>query len=241
MKKYATIMTFIAIGVLIGLLLPWTLYMECNDSILNVCTHSFWDWTLRILQVCGTLGAVIVALFKEWFYKKIYHPSFTIKPFDSGIKDKIDGNNDISMYYSHLLITNNGSASAINLELYMSKLEYTSQNGDITNTLLDVDSRLMWADSEKKIDIPQTFTQSVEWFKVMRGIPQCEDTNAVPPQLIIGTKQIPGDMINGSFIVVFKVVCTGIPAKEIKIKLSWDGQWHNHLSQMKACLQYKVL
>lgn len=241
MKKYVTIIGCIAIGLIIGLLIPWTLYVECNGSILNVCTHGFWDWTLRILQVCGTLGAVVVALFKEWFYKRIYHPSFTIKTSGNDIKEKIDENNNVSQYYSHLLITNNGSASAVNSELYMSRLEYTSQNGAINNTIIDVDSRLLWADSEKRIDMPQTFTQSVEWFKVMRGIPKSENTDAIPPQLIIGTKQIPKDMSNGCFTVVFKVVSTGIPAKEIKIKLSWNGQWQDHLSQMKTCLQYEVL
>lgn len=238
MKKVIIIIVAFSFGVLVGLLLPWNMCSECKGSLFSVCSHCFWDWCLRVLQVFGTLSAVVVALFKEWFYKKIYHPSFTIKTSSDTVQEVFDEKNIVTTYQSNLLITNTGSASATNCELYMSRLEYVSQNGSIKNTLVDVDSLQLWSSGEKRIDIPQTFSQTFEWFKVIRGVPKSAKVAAIPHQLIIGSKQIPTNMCNGSFNVVFKLVCQGSIPKEIKLTLSWNGQWHDHKSQMVTGLQY---
>lgn len=241
MKKILSIIIAVFVGVFIGLLLPWKLCNKCNVSLYDVNFHCFLDWCLRVLEVLGTLAAVVVALFKEWFLKRIYHPSFSIRPSSDSVQEIFDEKNEVSMYYSNLLITNMGSDGATNCELYMSRLDFSSQDGSITNTLVDVDSMLIWSNSEKRVDIPQSFSQAVEWFKVIRSVPKSVDVNAIPPQLIIGSKQIPSDMCSGSFVVVFKLVCQGSMPQEIKLKLSWNGKWHDHKSQMETGLQYQIV
>ena len=241
MKKLITIIFAIVFGIFIGLLTPWNLCEECNGGILDVCYHGFWDWCLRVLEVCGTLGAVFVALFKEWFYKHLYHPSFVIKPSSDDVWEVFDEQNNVSRYCSSLIIKNTGSACAVNCEVYMSKLEFVSLDGAIRNTLINVDNMLLWSNGEKRIDIPQTFSHTVEWFKVIRGVPQSRNNPAIPSQLFIGTTPISRDMYAGGFDVVFKIVCQGVAPKEIKLHLSWNGKWQDHKSQMTTCLQYHIV
>ena len=241
MKNLYCLVIGVLAGIILGILLPWRLCSECSSSILDVCHHCFWDWALRVLQVIGTLGAVIVALFKEWLYRKIYHPSFVVTPSTNDVLEEIDDCNNVSQYYSELHIKNDGSASASNCELYMSSLVYISSNGSIRNTLLNVDNSILWNSTERRIDIPKSFSQTVEWFKVIRGIPQSGSNSAVPAQLIIGNKQINKQMHNGTFEVVFKVVSQGTDPKEVKLRLSWDGRWQDHKAQMVTGLQYYVM
>lgn len=238
-NKFVTFIIGILLGLLIGIILPISLFHECETPIWDVCNHRFWDWFLQILEVIGTLSAVIVALFKEWFYKRIYHPSIVFK--SGTLTETYDNNNNVNQYSSILQITNNGSASAVNCELFISRLEFSSTNNDLHNTIISTDTALRWEDNEKHVDIAQNCTKTYEWFKLVKAIPANDNTAAVPNKLCIGNKEIPSSMNNGRFNVTFKIVCQGNAPKEVILQLSWNGQWREHMSQMNDCLQSHIV
>lgn len=237
-NKFVTFIIGILLGLLIGVVLPISLFHECETPIWDVCNHRFWDWFLRILEVIGTLSAVIVALFKEWFYKRFYHPTFVFRC--GTLSETYDNNNNVNQYSSLLQITNNGSASADNCELYISRLEFSSTSNDLHNTIISTDTALRWEDNERHVDIAQNCTKTYEWFKLVKSIPAINNTAAIPNKLFIGNKEIPSNMNNGRFDVTFKIVCQGNAPKEVRLQLSWNGQWQEHMSQMNACLQSHI-
>lgn len=226
-------------GVIIGMFLPISVCHKCNTPIFAVCNHCFWDWFLRVLQVFGTLSAVFVALFKEWIYQKLYHPTITFK--NGKLSETYDNANNVNQYFSTLQITNNGSANAVNCELFISNLEFSSNNNDLRNTIISTDTALRWEDNEKRVDISQDCTKAYEWFRLVKGIPSNGETAAIPNKLIIGNKEIPSNMSNGRFDVTFKVACQGCAPQKVKLQLSWNGQWQEHMNQMTTCLQTHIV
>lgn len=227
------------LGLFIGLIVPISLFHECEIPVWDVCNHCFWDWFLRVLEVIGTLSAVFVALFKEWFFHKLYHP--IIKFSNSNLSETYDNANNVNQYSSTLQITNNGSANAVNCELFISSLEFSTNNNELHNTIISTDTALRWEDNEKRVDISQNCTKTYEWFRLVRGIPSNGDSEAIPNKLFIGNKEIPSNMNNGRFDVTFKVVCQGCTPKEVKLQLSWNGQWQEHMNQMASCLQTRMV
>lgn len=237
-KTFAFVIGLI-MGLLIGIILPISLSHKCMIPIVDVCSHCFWDWFLRVLEVFGTLSAVVVALFKEWFYQKLYHPTIFFK--NGTLSETYDNSNHVNQYSSSLQITNNGSASAVNCELFISRLEFSSSNNDLHNTIISTDTALRWEDNEKRVDIPQNCTKTYEWFRLVRGIPANRNAVAIPNKLVIGNKEISLNMNNGRFDVVFKIVCQGCAPQEVKLQLSWNGQWQDHMNQMVSCLQSHIV
>lgn len=237
-NKTFTFIIGLLLGLFIGIILPISLFHKCETPICDVCNHCFWDWFLRVLEVFGTISAVVVALFKEWFYKKFYHPTIVFSQTD--LTENYDNNNCVTQYSSALQIKNNGSASAVNCELFISKLYFSSSNNDLHNNIIITDTALRWEDNEKRVDISQNCTKTYEWFRLIRGIPENENAEAIPPKLFIGNQEISSTMTNGRFEVIFKIVCQGNAPQEVKLLLSWNGQWQDHLTQMGACLQSHI-
>lgn len=229
----------LALGLFVGIILPISLFHECETPIWDVCNHCFWDWFLRVLEVFGTISAVVVALFKEWFYQQFYHPTIV---FENGaLSETYDNDNHVNQYSSTLRITNNGSASAVNCELFISKLEFSSTNNDLHNTIISTETALRWEDNEKRVDIPQNCTKTYEWLRLVKAIPPYRGTAAIPSKLFIGNNEIPLNMNNGRFDVTFKIVCQGRAPQKVNLQLSWNGQWQEHMNQMVACLQSRIV
>lgn len=237
-KKTLPFIIGLVFGLIIGLILPISLYHKCETSIADVCNHCFWDWFLRVLEVFGTISAVVVALFKECFLQKLYHP---INFKNEDLSEIYDSKNRVNQYSSTLRITNNGSASAVNCRLFISRLEFSGNNNDLRNIIISTDTALRWEDNERLVDISQNCTKTYEWFKLVRGVSASSRTAAIPDKLFIGNSEIPSNMNNGKFDVTFKIVCQGCAPREVKLQLSWNGQWQEHMNQMTACLQSRII
>lgn len=104
------ILLSLLLGVFIGLCIPYCLVSSiCPEPLLQVCGHGFWDWFLRVLQVVGSLAAVIVALFKEDWLAYWYTPSLKLEISYDDLTEKLvhDDNLDIAdTYRVKLKLTN---------------------------------------------------------------------------------------------------------------------------------------
>ena len=114
MKNVIILLVGIAIGTLIGLCLPWTFLSDvCPHPLLDVCEHGFWNWTLRVLEVIGTLLAVAVALFKEDWVAYRFKPSLHLDKEHCHIQAK--GANDHTDKYDAVLVLSLFSFSSSSL------------------------------------------------------------------------------------------------------------------------------
>lgn len=109
------------------------------------------------------------------------------------------------------------------------------------NTIISTETALRWEDNEKRVDIPQNCTKTYEWLRLVKAIPPCRGTAAIPSKLFIGNNEIPLNMNNGRFDVTFKIVCQGRAPQKVNPQLSWNGQWQEHMNQMVACLQSRIV
>lgn len=92
------ILPSLLLGAFIGLCVPYCLFSNiCPEPLLQVSQHNFWDWFLSVLQVIGSLAAVIVALFKEDWLAYWYTPSLKLETsYDDLTENLVNvGNSDI--------------------------------------------------------------------------------------------------------------------------------------------------
>jgi hypothetical protein len=229
---------FFTLGIFGGLCIPYCLFSKC-ESIYQICHHVFWDWTLRVLQVVGTLSAVIVALFKEWFYKQIIHPNicFVNKSQEIELKIKAD-RTTVDKYYAKFDICNNGSASAENCQLYITSIRYLNSPSDFQ--IIGEEHPVIWDDGDKKVDIPEGFSKSIEWLSIYPEQKGSKASERIPVNLMIGGYTIPQEYHNGKFEITFKLICRSTTTQELKIELEWNGKCELHQQNMIKNINFSL-
>lgn len=125
MKKNGIILLVgILIGTIIGLSLPLKFFsVPCPPHLFDICRHGFWDWTLRVLEVLGTLLAVGVALFKEDWVAYRFKPNLVLDKEHCDIYAR-GANGYIVRYDAMLVLSNIGRAKANNLKVSIDSIEY---------------------------------------------------------------------------------------------------------------------
>ena len=73
MRNWVYLCLFL-VGAILGILVCLNVFSPCVKPLTDICKHTFWDWTLRVLEVFATISAVIVAIFKEEIQKRLFRP-----------------------------------------------------------------------------------------------------------------------------------------------------------------------
>ena len=238
------------LGLFIGLCIPCRLFTsECPTSLLPVCSHSFWDWLLRVLQVVGALAAVIVALFKEDWMAYWYKPSLSIDTTMDDFTEHLihEGENDVAgTYEAKLRFTNMGKLSANNMSIFVERILYRQSSDSLTSEdLLEEPFALLLDKGNDSINLPKYGEKSTVWLSLMKSQvnPSKQRTPKFPQMnMFIGRSfQVAPSYHSGILDVTFKVVCDNLKPQYKTIRVQWDGTWRSRKQELSNVFKYQWL
>lgn len=236
------------LGVFIGLSVPYCIFSGiCPEPLLQVCGHGFWDWFLRILQVVGSLAAVIVALFKEDWLAYWYTPSLKLETsYDDLIENLVhDGNSDIAdTYRVKLRLTNEGKSPANNLRVYVDRIIFRDSSKSLTSEdILKEPFPLLLDKGNDTVCLPKYGELSTEWLSLMMVIPKSPvDDSVLPPSLVMFIGRsfwVNEEYYSGLLDITFRMVCDGIKPQTKTLRVQWNGKWRSRKSELLSGLGYE--
>ena len=243
MNKIVLIVVSTVVGVFIGLSIPYTLFSECKSPLLGICGHIFWDWALRILQVVGTLGAIIVALYKEPLQRRLVRPNLCM---DLGIMQEQlvkEGDNDIANAYNgKIKVSNVGSNQAHNIVVSIEKIIYRRFSDTQTPQVLqELSVPIKSANGKDIASLPTDDDVAFPWFSVLKAQSQEVDgvVQSIPMKFMIGSKEIAGSCFSGLIDVTFKLKCDELKPQFKTLTIEWNGEWKGRQVDMVKVFKYK--
>ena len=250
MKKiiFGGILPSLLLGVCIGLCVPYSLVSSiCPEPLLQVCGHGFWDWFLRILQVVGSLAAVIVALFKEDWLAYWYTPSLKLETsYDDLIENLVhDGNSDIAdTYRVKLRLTNEGKSTANNLRVYVDRIIFRDSSKSLTSEdILKEPFPLLLDKGNDTVCLPKYGELSTEWLSLMMVTPKSPvDDSVLPPSVVMFIGRsfwVNEEYYSGLLDITFRMVCDGLKPQTKILRVQWNGKWRSRKSELLSGLGYE--
>lgn len=236
------------LGVFIGLSVPYCIFSSiCPEPLLQVCSHGFWDWFLRILQVVGSLAAVIVALFKEDWLAYWYTPSLKLETsYDDLIENLVhDGNSDIAdTYRVKLRLTNEGKSTANNLRVYVDRIIFRESSKSLTSEdILKEPFPLLLDKGNDTVCLPKYGELSTEWLSLMMVTPKSPvDDSVLPPSVVMFIGRsfwVNEEYYSGLLDITFRMVCDGLKPQTKTLRVQWNGKWHSRKSELLSGLGYE--
>lgn len=246
MKKLLFILLFLIIGVLIGLCIPYSFFtVHCPTPLFPICSHNFWDWMLRSMQVFGTLLAVIVALFKEDWVAYRFKPNILLDKEHCDLFAK-NVNGTTNRYDAKFCLSNVGRGKANNVRVVVERIDYRYSADRQNSQAISNEPYDLLIDKGSELScIPTDDEIMIEWLTILQTPtpkPLGGKTPPVPPlNLMIGKKSIPSAHYNGILDVTIKIKCDELKPQNHVIRIEWDGTWRGDKETMQEVFSYKWL
>lgn len=245
---FQIILPSLFLGVFIGLSVPYCIFSNiCPEPLLQVCGHNFWDWFLRVLQVVGSLAAVIVALFKEDWLAFWYTPSLKLETSYDDLTENLvhDGNSDIAdTYRVKLRLTNEGKSTANNLRVYVDRIIFRESSESLTSEdILKEPFSLLLDKGNDTVCLPKYGELSSEWLSLMMVTPKSPvDDSELSPSLVmfIGRSFLVNEeYYSGLLNITFRMVCDGLKPQTKTLRVQWNGKWRSRKKELLCGLGYE--
>lgn len=242
MKKVLLSIVCVAVGCLIGICIPFRPTALGGEMPLFSSWSTIADWTLRILEALGAIGAVVIALFKDELLWLLKHPELIIDidTFDFSSDDDVSGQNVVSSrYFKTISVLNAGKTVAKNCHVIIDSIVYGSKDKLVKNELLSSPQTVRWLSSgNQKEDIAVACNRVFELFQILpeRREDKTRRIPSVPTKLLIGGFEVKPEHSGGEYIVTFKIESENLDPKVFKIKIMWTGAWRNQKTEMGKLL-----
>lgn len=242
MKKTLLLIVYIAIGCIIGMCVPFRPTALGGEMPLFSSWSTIADWTLRIFEVVGSIGAVIIALFKDEILWLLKHPELTTDAdtVDFLSDDDASGQNVVSSrYFKPIRVLNTGKTTAKNCRIIIDSIVYGAKDKLVKNELLSSPQDVRWQISgNQKEDIAVACNRVFELFQILpeRREDKSKKIPLVPTKLFIGGFEVKTEHNGGEYIVTFKIESENLDPKVFKIKITWTGAWRNQKTEMEKLL-----
>lgn len=242
MKKSIIAIVYVVIGCMIGICMPLRPTALGGEIPLFSSWSTLADWTLRILEAVGAIGAVIIALFKDELLWLLKHPELTTDTdaVDFLSDDDASGQNVVSSrYFKPIRVMNTGKATAKNCRVIIDSIVYGAADELVKNELLSSPQDVRWQNSgNQKEDIAVACNRVFELFQILpeRHEDKLKKIPSVPTKLFIGGFEIKPEHNGGEYIVTLKIESENSDPKVFKIKITWTGAWRNQKTEMGKLL-----
>ena len=247
-KILAFVIPALLSGIFIGLCVPYCLYPGiCQTPLLPVCSHGFWDWFLRVLQVIGPIAAVIVALFKEDWMAFWYKPSLDVDTSMDDLSEVLvsEGGNDVASTYSaKLRFANMGKAAANNMSIFVERVVYRKTGNSLTcEDILKEPFPLLLDRGNDSINLAKYGEKSAEWLSLMKvqtSVSSTENSQLSRLNMFIGMSfRVAPCFHSGILDVTFKIVCDNLRPQFKTVRIQWDGTWRSRKQELSNVFTYQ--
>ena len=243
MRNWVYLCLFL-VGAALGILVCLNYFSPCVTPLTEICKHTFWDWTLRVLEVFATISAVIVAIFKEEIQKRLFRPSISFDP-NTELKENVvrsEGRCFATSYSAILTLRNEGNNTATNLSVMIESIIYKRDINSQTHQKINQEPFYMTIyKSEDAVELSSDDEISFKLFELFGPQKQIVNGKAynTPMSFIIGKESIPELNFNGIIEISLKVKSNEQKTQYRKIRIEWNGRWEDRLTEMSRILSYQ--
>lgn len=243
MRNWVYLCLFL-VGAALGILLCLNYFSPCVTPLTEICKHTFWDWTLRVLEVFATISAVIVAIFKEEIQKRLFRPSISFDP-NTELKENVvrsEGRCFATSYSAILTLRNEGNNTATNLSVIIESIIYKRDiNSQTHQKIIQEPFNMIIYKGDEAVDLSADDEISFKLFELFGSQERivAGRTYNTPMSFIIGKKSIPELNFDGIIEISLKVKCNELKSQCLKIRLEWNGIWEDRLTEMSRILSYQ--
>jgi len=251
MKKWISILIYLLVLV-VGWLLGWLSNKNMWIAFSPEVKYGAWEviyYIATVLAAFGTVGAVVVALFKEKIMRLLNHPDIVLTMKDEKcFAEDIDSeqqNPSSSQYRGLLKVDNKGNVPATGCEVFIEKVQYAKSRDkklkDITDT--GQKSKLMW--DSPKVDVPVNIPKQILLFKIDKPNAYGTPSEAGAPQNTPCHLQLNGIKLKdncsekGIWEVTYYINNNEIGHLRFKLSIDWNGEWKTRKTEMIDVLKVK--
>ncbi|MFZ5553161.1 MAG: hypothetical protein ACOZCO_08610 [Bacteroidota bacterium] len=227
-------------------------YFQFKKFVVEQPINTFQFHQLFIMSISAvlTLGAIIVALFKEQLFSIFKYPILIV---DSKYSDAISasfaqseggGKATIEKYDSIFTVHNNGNISVEGCKIQLQELSFQGE-GAVKSQTIDISNAvpIKWnSDSLSEIMIHPHQKAIVSILQITVGEKKSTPQDGQSPISILN---IGGIIANdqykkGTWKVSFIILSKNCPVYTLKFTISWDGQWRESLEEMKKIVSIEI-
>ena len=233
------------IGYFIGVFLPFNFL---RPEIINkpITNKELYDSVVGTMSVFVTILTVIVALFKEDIIRLLKKVKLNFEFMEGNELHEetvnIQGTKKATKYYSVSNLKNMGNISADNCELFIDKIIFISNSR--SDTILAESKPISLLENKERVYIPTQGKIPLHLFEL--HCPQKSSTpdgqrNSTPPKLrILGNSDIYVEK-GGEWECYYSFHSSSMLKPQcFKIKISWNGNWEERLTEMISNLKIEL-
>ncbi len=253
-KKNLSILKIL--GILLVLIAGWFLGWLSNKNMWIAYSpnmqYGIWEiiyYMASVFAAFGTVGAVVVALFKEKIMRLFNHPEIVLlmkdeKYFSEDV-DSEQQNPSSSQYRGLLEVNNKGNVPATGCEVFIEKVQYAKNKEKKLRDILDMESKkkLMW--DAPKVDVPINIPKQILLFKIDKpnayGTPSASDEQQETPchLQLNGIKLRDNYSKKGIWEITYYISNNEIGHLRFKLTIDWNGEWKMRKTEMIDVLKVK--
>lgn len=248
--------TFYIIGILLLLVAGWFLGWLSNKNMWISYNpgvkHGTWEviyYIASIITAFGTVGAVVVALFKERLVRLFSHPTLALSMKDdkcfSEDVDSEQQNPSSSQYLGILSVSNTGNVVATGCEVYIEKVQYAKTREKRLKDITDAESKRKLTWEAAKVDIPVRIPKQILLFKIDRpnsyGTPTAQVNNQTPQcHLFLNGMKLRDNMSEkGVWEITYYINNLETGHSRFRLTIDWNGEWKTRKTEMADVLKVK--
>jgi len=202
-----------------------------------------------IITAFSTLGAVIVALFKERLVRLFSYPALKLSmKEDKCFSEDVDSEqqNPVSSQYLGILnVENNGNIIATGCEVFIEKVQYAKARDKRMRDITDAESKrkLMW--EAAKVDVPVNISKQIMLFKINNpnayGTPSAPDSKVcVQSHLQLNGMKLRDNMSGkGVWEITYYINNYETGHLRFRLTIDWNGEWKTRKTEMADVLKVK--
>jgi hypothetical protein len=252
-KKSLLFIIPLLVGYLLGMYLPLSLLKPVFPDSETIGKAEYYRLLISILSAGITLCAVIVALFKDDLREYWKRPKIRVTMSKTPTSEKFSDDSQTnsssdqlraSNYISKVDVENAGNLAALNTEIILEKLEFTSKD---TNILQQIDCSgkpLHWNGSDStSITLPVGAKKSITILSISapeKTSTPDEQITKEPSNIIVGDVKCSREHKKGTWIATFTIYAQNHNPTSFCVEFVWNGVWKPRLTEFNSQFQIKL-
>lgn len=241
---------FLIALIIFTLIIGWFIGFICHKNMWIAYSpeikYGVWDiiyYFSAIISAFGTLGAVVVALFKEKIIRMFSRPEISLQLEDNSFSEEVDTEQQIpvsNQYYGKLIVKNNGNVMATGCEIFIEEVKYAKSKEKNLRDITDANTKKKLDWGADKVDIPISIPKQIILFTIdtpnTYGTPNSSELSNCSLNLN-GMKLKDNHSKKGYWEICYYISNTETDHKRFKLTIEWTGEWKTRKTEMLECLK----
>lgn len=248
--------TFYVLGILFILIIGWFIGWLSNKNMWLAYApdikYGMWDiiyYIAAVITAFGTVGAVLVALFKEKIVRLFTCPNLLLtmkdeKCFSEDV-DSEQQNPTSSQYLGILTVNNQGNIVATGCEVFIEKVQYAKTRDKRMKDITDAESKRKLTWEAPRVEVPVNIPKQVMLFKIDKpnayGTPSASNNpQGVRSHLQLNGMKLRDNMSEkGVWEITYYISNQETGHTRFRLTIDWNGEWKARKTEMADVLKVK--